>query len=99
MDRQSFLYYSTAGILRCGEVHPEQFRQLIVLSGVHSTRVIMALEDYLVHGVIRKLACEKHHVSTSYMSVALGKLQQLSQRVATMAPWYTTRAESALGKT
>ncbi|ECV2308242.1 transcriptional regulator [Salmonella enterica subsp. enterica serovar Javiana] len=92
MDRQSYLYYRTPGALRCGEVHPEQFRLLIALSGVHSTRVIMALEDYLVHGVVRKRACEKHGVSTSYMSVVLGKLQQLSRGVAMLAPWYVTGA-------
>lgn len=92
MDRQSYLYYRAPGALRCGEVHPEQFRQLIVLSGMHSTRVIMALEDYLVHGVVRKQACEKHALSASYMSVALGKLQLLSRGVATLAPWYMTGA-------
>ncbi|EAA7635100.1 transcriptional regulator [Salmonella enterica] len=93
MDKLGYLYHRSPGALRCGEVHPEQFRQLIALSGVHSTKVIIALEDYLVHGVVRKRACEKHGVSASYMSVALGKLQQLSQGVATLAPWYIPGSE------
>ncbi|HDI4957913.1 TPA: transcriptional regulator [Salmonella enterica] len=92
MNKLSYLHYRAPGTLRCGEVHPELFRQLIVLSGVHSTRVIMALEDYLVHGVVRKRACEKYSVSTSYMSVALSRLQRLSQEVATLAPWYVNGA-------
>lgn len=59
----------------------------------HSTRVIMALEDYLVHGEVRKRACEKHGVSTSYLSVALSKLQQLNQGVTMLALWYVTGAD------
>ncbi|WNI84221.1 PapB/FocB family fimbrial expression transcriptional regulator [Citrobacter portucalensis] len=93
MDKLSYLYHHSPGLLRCGEVHPEQFRQLIALSGIHSTRVIMALEDYLVYGVVRKMACEKHGVSTSYMSVSLAKLQQLSRGVATLASWYAKAPE------
>ncbi|EBQ8602459.1 hypothetical protein I6P91_004614 [Salmonella enterica] len=53
----------------------------------------MALEDYLVHGEVRKRACEKHGVSTSYLSVALSKLQQLNQGVTMLALWYVTGAD------
>ncbi|EGO3302136.1 transcriptional regulator [Salmonella enterica] len=75
--------------MRCGEVHPEHFRLLISLSGIQSSRVIMALESYLVHGSSRKVACEKHNLSASYMSVSLGKLQALSRTLADVAVWYS----------
>ncbi|WP_425336327.1 PapB/FocB family fimbrial expression transcriptional regulator, partial [Yokenella regensburgei] len=35
-------------------------------------------------------ACRMHGVSESYMSVAVKKIQQLSQSVAVMIVWYIT---------
>lgn len=92
MDKLGYMYQHSPGLLRCGEVHPEQFRLLIGMSGVHSARVIMALEDHLVYGISRKKVCEKHSISTSYISTSLAKLQQLSRSVAALVPWYITVA-------
>lgn len=88
MDKLTYLNYSAPGALRCGSMHPEHFRLLMALSGVHSTRIIMALEDYLVHGTARRDACRLHGVSASYMTTVLQKLQSLNQMVASLSPWY-----------
>ncbi|WP_370605665.1 PapB/FocB family fimbrial expression transcriptional regulator [Citrobacter braakii] len=88
MTKMDYIWYHGPGALRAGDVHPEHFRQLIAISGIHSSRVILALEDHLVHGISRREICERHTISASYLSSSLTKLQTLSQAVVEMYPWY-----------
>ena len=91
IDKSTPLYdkiQKESGYLRPGEVHPEHFRMLIEASSNYSPKVIQFMEDFLVRGVPRKTAYEMHGVSASYASIALRKLQRLSQIVVMMHPYY-----------
>ncbi|WNI88064.1 PapB/FocB family fimbrial expression transcriptional regulator [Citrobacter portucalensis] len=88
MDKFTYLYNKKPGHLQPGEVHPEHFRMLIESSSIHSPKVIQVVEDFLVHGVSRKMACEKHGVSAGYVSVVLRRLQDLSYNIVMMYPYY-----------
>ncbi|WP_237220058.1 adhesin biosynthesis transcription regulatory family protein [Salmonella enterica] len=88
MNKASYIYDKKPGHLRPGEVHPEHFRMLIEASSIHSTKVILAMEDFLVRGIPRKISCETHGVSAGYISIALKRLQNLSYNVVMMYPYY-----------
>ncbi|EDS3841722.1 hypothetical protein GUD61_000494 [Salmonella enterica] len=68
IDKASYIYVKKPGHLRSGEVHPEHFRMLIEVSSIHSPKIILAMEDFLVRGIPRKIACEIHGVSPGYVS-------------------------------
>lgn len=76
------------GGLRHGSVHAEHYRLLVKISGIHSEKVILAMEDYLVNGLPRRVVCEKFTVSTSYLSRSLKKIQSVSEIVSLIYPWY-----------
>ncbi|EDL7788881.1 hypothetical protein CUL34_24080 [Salmonella enterica] len=61
---------------------------LIEASSIHSPKVILAMEDFLVRGIPRKVSCEIHRVSAGYISIALKRLQSLSYTVVMMYPYY-----------
>lgn len=88
MDKLENMHSQRPGELRCGRVHIEHFQQLITLSGIHSPKVIMALEGYLVLGMKRKDSLIKYNVSASYFSIALRRLQNLSLTIYKLLPWY-----------
>ncbi|WP_370607798.1 PapB/FocB family fimbrial expression transcriptional regulator [Citrobacter meridianamericanus] len=88
MDKFTYLHDKKPGHLRPGEVHPEHFRMLIESSSIHSPKVIQAMEDFLVHGVSRKVICENHCISPGYMLVTLKRLQDLSHNIVMMYPYY-----------
>ncbi len=88
MNKVSYIYDKKPGHLRPGEVHPEHFRMLIEASSIHSPKVILAMEDFLVRGIPRKVSCEIHRVSAGYISIALKRLQSLSYTVVMMYPYY-----------
>lgn len=94
MTKMDYLWGRRSGFLQCGHVHPEHFRQLIAISGIHSPRVIQSLEDYLVRGISRRIICESRDLSASYLSTSLSKLQRLSAVVAEMASWYTVHNQA-----
>ena len=88
MDKFAYLHGRKPGHLRPGEVHPEHFRMLIEASSIHSPKVIQVMEDFLVHGIPRKITCENNCVSAGYVSIALKRLQELSYNIAMMLPYY-----------
>ncbi|ECD6034726.1 transcriptional regulator [Salmonella enterica] len=92
LDKYDYLGVRDLGRLTPGEVHPEHFRMLVEVSSIYSPKIIMAMEDCLVRGFSRKIACEKHGVSTAYMSIAMRKIQTLSRAVVMMYPYYVTHA-------
>lgn len=88
MNKATYLYGSSVSGLRAGEVSREHFRLLINISNIHSTKVILALEDFLVSGLTRQDACQKHQVALGYFSISLRRLQELSAQVVLMYPHY-----------
>lgn len=87
-DKDSYLYSTRVSGLRAGQVSQVHFRLLINISNMHSTKVILALEDFFVFGLTRQEACEKHHVAQGYFSISLRRLQELSAQVVLMYPHY-----------
>ncbi|HAI2923383.1 transcriptional regulator [Escherichia marmotae] len=75
-------------VLIPGKVSEHLFDVLIELSGIHSEKIINALRDHLVSGENRKISCERYGASTSYFSVALGRLFHVSQLASRLAPYY-----------
>lgn len=75
-------------VLIPGKVSEHLFDVLIELSGIHSEKIINALRDHLVSGETRKISCERYGASTSYFSVALGRLFHVSQLASRLAPYY-----------
>ncbi|MEE7413227.1 PapB/FocB family fimbrial expression transcriptional regulator [Escherichia marmotae] len=71
-----------------GKVSEDLFDVLIELSGIHSEKIINALRDYLVSGENRKISCKRYGASTSYFSVALGRLFHVGQLVSQLVPYY-----------
>ncbi|CAD6074472.1 TPA: PapB/FocB family fimbrial expression transcriptional regulator [Escherichia coli] len=71
-----------------GRMSKEHFYGLIEISGIHSQRMIGALEDYCVNGEERKEVCAKHNVSQGYFSVCLKKFQMVNKTVAGLLPHY-----------
>lgn len=90
MDKNSYLYSDRVMGLRAGQVPQDHFRMLINISNIHSSKVILALEDFLVRGLTRQDACEKHHVAQGYFSISLRRLQELSAQVVLMYPYYAS---------
>ncbi|MGY0160834.1 adhesin biosynthesis transcription regulatory family protein [Edwardsiella tarda] len=72
--------------LRPGEVTEEQFRLLIDISSIRSTKVILALRDYFVLGHSRKLICERNHVNPGYLSIKIREIQALCRRILELYP-------------
>lgn len=89
-DKDAYLYGARVSGLRAGRVSHEHFRMLINISNIHSAKVILALEDFLVFGLTRQAACEKHHVALGYFSISLRRLQELSAQVVLMYPYYAS---------
>ena len=65
-----------------------QFWMLIEVAPLYSEKVICALRDFLVLGYTRREACEKHNVSLSYFSIALGRISHVNHVVLSLASYY-----------
>lgn len=78
-----------------GKVSEHLFDILIELSGIHSKKIINALRDHLVSGEARKISCERYGASTSYFSVALGRLFHVGQLVSRLVPYYYNDGNSS----
>lgn len=51
-------------------------------------KVLYALRDYLVLGYERKEVCARYDVSSSYFSIALGRISHVNRVVYSLAPYY-----------
>ncbi|WP_432805521.1 adhesin biosynthesis transcription regulatory family protein [Escherichia coli] len=70
------------------ELSEEQFWLLAEISPIHSEKVLYALRDYLVLGYERKEVCARYDVSSSYFSIALGRISHVNRVVYSLAPYY-----------
>lgn len=66
----------------------EHFRCLVEISSINSQKVILAMEDFFVHGKSRKDACEKHHVAQGYFSISIRKFIKINNAVAQASKFY-----------
>lgn len=84
MKKTEFIHPGYA--LQPGEVTEEQFRLLVDISSVRSTKVILALRDYFVLGHSRKLVCERNQVNPGYLSIKIREIQALCRRILELYP-------------
>lgn len=61
---------------------------LLEISSINSVKVALALRDYFVFGIDRRIACEKNAVSQSYFSISLGKIYRLNELLCTLSKYY-----------
>lgn len=77
--------------LTSGKVDEMHFRLLIEVTSINSEKVIHALRAFLVNGESRKSACEEFGVNPGYFSLKLRQLQQTSQSVVALIPYYSSQ--------
>ncbi|HDQ4244380.1 TPA: hypothetical protein P8656_004243 [Escherichia coli] len=80
--------YKKTSQLEPGSVDQELFSLLINISSIRSGKVICALEGYFVHGIARKIICEKYNVNPGYLSLKIREVQNISTRVYQILPFY-----------
>ncbi|EKR8371111.1 transcriptional regulator [Escherichia coli] len=80
--------YAIPSVVHPGKMDKDHFYKLIEISGIHSQKIIHALEDYCVNGNDRKDACAKHNVSQGYFSICLKRFQLLNKSVIELLPHY-----------
>jgi hypothetical protein len=88
LDKNEYLFREKPGRLIKGLVHEKHFRLLIEVSNIRSTKVIYALEGYLVNGRCIKDVCADYGITTSYFSSVLRRIQEISSCVYFMMPYY-----------
>ncbi|ELG93094.1 hypothetical protein A311_00196 [Escherichia coli KTE146] len=75
--------------LSSAELSEEQFWLLAEISPIHSEKVLYALRDYLVLGYERKEVCMRYDVSSSYFSIALGRVSRVNRLVSLLVSYYS----------
>ncbi|EEY4091522.1 PapB/FocB family fimbrial expression transcriptional regulator [Escherichia coli] len=80
--------YKKISRLEPGSVDRELFSLLINISSIRSVKVICALEGYFVHGIARKIICEKYNVNPGYLSLKIREIQNISASVYQVLPFY-----------
>lgn len=84
----SVLWRRSKSNLTPASLSNEHFWMLIEISPVYSEKIIRALRDFLVLGRERKEIYESHNVSSSYFSVALGRISRVDNIVSSLTPYY-----------
>ncbi|HHT2664593.1 TPA: PapB/FocB family fimbrial expression transcriptional regulator [Citrobacter freundii] len=72
-----------------GNVSPEHFEYLIVLSGIRGKKIISALESFLVKGVPRKDLFKIYGISPGYFSLKLKQVRYYNSIIVGILPFYT----------
>ncbi len=86
--------YGKISQLEPGSVDQELFTLLINISSIRSGKVICALEGYFVHGIARKVICEKYNVNRGYLSLKIREVQSISASVYQVLPFYIDKIVS-----
>ncbi|WP_331320687.1 PapB/FocB family fimbrial expression transcriptional regulator [Escherichia marmotae] len=73
---------------QAGSMSVEHFRHLVEISSINSRKVICALEDFFVHGMTRKEACDKHNVAQGYFSISMRKFIKVNNTVSHLTRYY-----------
>lgn len=74
--------------LEPGKVTSEQFNLLLKGTAIRGEKVIAALIDHLVHGVLASNACRKHEVNKGQFSARLKVMRQESKRAKELSVFY-----------
>lgn len=78
-----------------GKMNHEHFLLLVSVSGIHSEKVIFALEDFLVRGLSRSESCYRRGASLSYFSISLRRIREINNSVYKMRKFYLSAQENS----
>lgn len=71
-----------------GSIDHTHFHLLLSLTSINSERMTKALENYFVLGESKKNVCEKFDVNSSYFSLKVRLIQDVSRTVLSLYPYY-----------
>lgn len=89
LDKDNYLFREKPGYLAKGRVHNRHFKLLVEVSHLRSTKIIRALEGYLVQGKEAKDVCDQYRITSSYFLIALRRLQEISCCISCMIHYYS----------
>ncbi|HFS3216207.1 TPA: PapB/FocB family fimbrial expression transcriptional regulator, partial [Escherichia coli] len=89
IDKNYVFFNTHKNALIPGRVEDEHFWLLIGISTIHSKKVVMSMQDYLVHGIPRKNVCEKYKLSHSYFDNSLARLHRISCLITGLIKYYS----------
>ena len=87
--------YGITSRLDPGTVEKEHFLLLIKISSIRSGKVIIALEEFFVNGVQRKIICDNYNVNPGYLSLKIREIQFLSSMIYKTLPFYINKLKDA----
>ncbi|EON6570355.1 TPA: PapB/FocB family fimbrial expression transcriptional regulator [Salmonella enterica subsp. diarizonae] len=79
---------SASKLLYPGNVSPEHFKCLIMLSRIRGEKIVVALEAFLVKGWARKDIFESYNISPGYFSLKLNQVRSCNRMIAEILPFY-----------
>lgn len=86
--KKNFDFLSGEHYRQAGSMSVEHFQHLVEISSINSQKVICALEDFFVHGMTRKEACDKHKVAQGYFSISMRKFIKVNNTVSHLTRYY-----------
>ncbi|EPW5280506.1 PapB/FocB family fimbrial expression transcriptional regulator [Yersinia enterocolitica] len=89
LNKDNYLFGEKPGYLVKGRVHSRHFKLLIEVSHIRSTKIIRALEGYLVQDKEAKDVCDQYGITNSYFLITLRRLQEISYCISCMIPYYS----------
>lgn len=90
------VFYNPPYKLEPGRVDKEHLDLLIDISPIRSDKVIIALSEYYINGIERRIICEKHGVNPGYFSLKIREVQDLNYRIYKLLPFYIDKMTSRL---
>ncbi|ELL8642818.1 hypothetical protein GUB57_21715 [Escherichia coli] len=71
-----------------GKIDEEHFQLLISLTSITSEKLKTALKHYFVYGESQRSVCEQFRVNSSYFSLKVRLVQDVSRTVLYLYPYY-----------
>lgn len=71
------------------QISKAHFELLLSLTSIHSEKLKKALEAYFVDGRNKKEICEKFGVNSSYFSLKVNVIKDVSRTVILLYPFYS----------
>ena len=87
-------FYNPPYKLKPGRVDKGHLDILIDISPIRSDKVIIALSEYYVNGIKRRVICEKYGVNPGYLSLKIREVQDLNYRIYKLLPFYIDKMTS-----
>ncbi|MDM2845522.1 adhesin biosynthesis transcription regulatory family protein [Citrobacter sp. Cpo090] len=89
-------FYNPPYKLEPGRVDKEHLDILIDISPIRSGKIIIALSEYYINGMKRRVICEKYGVNPGYLSLKIREVQDLNCRIYKLLPFYIDKMTSLI---